>query len=209
MLQPLYNVAVDGMVNKVTNALTALTETDGPLEGRAVSGPLDLFVSDVQNMPTADIVDIVENLDFDKIMTDGKFNSDALATLFKDSGNAQNLQDAFAASFDPSLTGITPTVEAPLPNVAHFNSAMDSFADLADMMKNMMDGDFEISSFLALYNNLTRGMKALDDTFDGAVIGSTMNTVMDVIHVFTILGEKGLVVYESLNQIQTEIDQVT
>ena len=83
MLQPLYNVAVDGMVNKVTNALTALTETGGPLEGRAVSGPLGLFVSDVQNMATADIVDIVENLDFDKIMTDGQFNSDALATLFK------------------------------------------------------------------------------------------------------------------------------
>ena len=131
-----------------------------------------------------------------------------LQEVLQDSGNAQNLQDAFAGSFDPSLI-ITPTVEAPLPNVADFNSAMDSFADLADMMKNMMDGDFEISSFLALYNNLTRGMKALDDTFDGAVIGSTMNTVMDVIHVFTILGEKGLVVYESLNQIQTEIDQVT
>ena len=89
-----------------------------------------------------------------------------------------------------------------------FNAAMNQFADLAEIMKEMMNGNFELSSFLSLYNDLTRGMVALDTTFDNQLIGATMNQFMNIFHVFSILGEKGLVIYESMDQIKAEIDQV-
>ena len=85
---------------------------------------------------------------------------------------------------------------------------MNQFADLAEIMKEMMNGNFELSSFLSLYNDLTRGMVALDTTFDNQLIGATMNQFMNIFHVFSILGEKGLVIYESMDQIKAEIDQV-
>ena len=88
MLQPLYNLAVKGLVDKVTNGLESLTESGNLLEGRTgLTSVLQDFITEVQAMPTADLVEIINSLDLDEIFSDGSgdevFNNDALASIFE------------------------------------------------------------------------------------------------------------------------------
>jgi len=188
--------AIAGTIKNQVSSYLEKASTEIFVDNATLVTAIDDFRTAFVAMDNAVLVNIIENVDVSALLEDGgNFSTDALLTAFQDSEipaeDLQALQDAFMGALDSDALN-------------SLNASMESALDLANVFKQVQNNEFEASNFVAIYNDFSSAAVNMNDAFGGNLLSGTIDGFLQYGGIFTTLIEKGLVVYEELDSIQTE-----
>jgi hypothetical protein len=200
---PIYEMVADQLVSQVTGIIRDQADTGVLATPAALKGAVDSFADALDDMDRSALVDIMKNIDPNELYTDdGSFNPDALSVVF-DLADDPALKDMAADLQTQFSNSFLDTVD----KNNDMKAAMNSFLDLSSTFTDIMNNEIEPSNFVAIINDFTTGLTKFDDAFGNELLGGTLNTVIDAVNVVSTIGEKGLVVWETLAPLEEGFGQ--